>query len=170
MSWTTPRTWVTSEVVSSSLLNTHVRDNLTVLRGYVAVRMSAAQNHSSSGSYATMNWDAEDYDTDGYHDNSTNNSRLTVPTGGAAAYLMFASVQFSAQTNRIGLKFRKNGSDLYGASTVGGAGQQAFHLSDVVVLADADYVEVQCIQSNGTQAYTVGSSGEACRFGMHKIG
>ncbi len=27
MSWTTPRTWVTDEVITSSLLNTHVRDN-----------------------------------------------------------------------------------------------------------------------------------------------
>lgn len=28
MSWTDPRTWVTNEVVTSSLLNTHLRDNL----------------------------------------------------------------------------------------------------------------------------------------------
>ncbi len=28
MSWTDPRTWVTDEIVTSSLLNTHVRDNL----------------------------------------------------------------------------------------------------------------------------------------------
>ncbi len=28
MAWTAPRTWVTSEVVTASLLNTHVRDNL----------------------------------------------------------------------------------------------------------------------------------------------
>lgn len=28
MSWTNPRTWVTNEVVTSALLNTHIRDNL----------------------------------------------------------------------------------------------------------------------------------------------
>lgn len=28
MAWTAPRTWVTSEVVSASTMNTHVRDNL----------------------------------------------------------------------------------------------------------------------------------------------
>lgn len=27
MAWTTPRTWVTGEVVTASLMNTHVRDN-----------------------------------------------------------------------------------------------------------------------------------------------
>lgn len=28
MSWTAPRTWVTSEVISAAIMNTHVRDNL----------------------------------------------------------------------------------------------------------------------------------------------
>lgn len=31
MTWTAPRTWVTDEIVTSSLLNTHVRDNLLSL-------------------------------------------------------------------------------------------------------------------------------------------
>jgi hypothetical protein len=29
--WTTPRTWVTGELVTSSIMNTHVRDNLSYL-------------------------------------------------------------------------------------------------------------------------------------------
>ena len=28
MAWTAPRTWVTGEIVTSSNMNTHVRDNL----------------------------------------------------------------------------------------------------------------------------------------------
>lgn len=35
MAWTTPRTWVASEVVTASLLNTHVRDNLNAVRDYM---------------------------------------------------------------------------------------------------------------------------------------
>jgi hypothetical protein len=31
-SWTAPRTWVTGEVVTSTIMNAHVRDNLSVLR------------------------------------------------------------------------------------------------------------------------------------------
>lgn len=31
MAWTTPRTWVTSEIVTASQLNTHVRDNLNAV-------------------------------------------------------------------------------------------------------------------------------------------
>src|SRR3990172_221146 len=33
MAWTAPRTWVTGEVVTAVLLNTHVRDNLIYLKG-----------------------------------------------------------------------------------------------------------------------------------------
>lgn len=31
MPWTTPRTWVTSELVTATIMNTHVKDNLTDL-------------------------------------------------------------------------------------------------------------------------------------------
>jgi hypothetical protein len=34
MAWTTPRTWVTSEVVTATIMNTHVRDNLEWLAGF----------------------------------------------------------------------------------------------------------------------------------------
>ena len=33
MVWTAPRTWVTGEILSSSNMNTHVRDNLLYLHG-----------------------------------------------------------------------------------------------------------------------------------------
>ena len=32
MAWTTPRTWVASELVTATLLNTHLRDNLVALK------------------------------------------------------------------------------------------------------------------------------------------
>ena len=33
MAWTAPRTWVTAEVVTGAVMNTHVRDNLRYLKG-----------------------------------------------------------------------------------------------------------------------------------------
>lgn len=36
MAWTTPRTWVTSEVVTAAEMNAHVRDNMNFLRTGVA--------------------------------------------------------------------------------------------------------------------------------------
>ena len=34
MAWTAPRTWVVNEVVTASIMNTHVRDNFDALAGY----------------------------------------------------------------------------------------------------------------------------------------
>lgn len=43
MAWTTPRDWTASEVVTASIMNTHVRDNLNALRGGgVAITSQAA--------------------------------------------------------------------------------------------------------------------------------
>lgn len=43
MAWTSPRSWVASELVTASLLNTHVRDNLDALRaGGIAMSSQAA--------------------------------------------------------------------------------------------------------------------------------
>lgn len=36
MGWTAPRTWVASEIVTAAIMNTHVRDNLLALNGFVA--------------------------------------------------------------------------------------------------------------------------------------
>lgn len=41
ISWTSPRTWVSGEVVTAALLNVHLRDNLLVAR-YVLTSSSAA--------------------------------------------------------------------------------------------------------------------------------
>lgn len=38
MAWTTPRTWVASELVTATLLNTHLRDNLNALKSPPADR------------------------------------------------------------------------------------------------------------------------------------
>lgn len=41
MAWTAPRTWVTSEIVTSSLMNTHIRDNLLQGVGPAAATIAA---------------------------------------------------------------------------------------------------------------------------------
>lgn len=46
MGWTAPRTWVAAEVVTAAIMNTHVRDNLNALNGYV--RKTADESVTSS--------------------------------------------------------------------------------------------------------------------------
>lgn len=44
MAWTDPRTWVTSEVVTAAIMNTHVRDNLKAI-GDAWTSFGAASTH-----------------------------------------------------------------------------------------------------------------------------
>lgn len=46
MSWTTPRTWVTGELVDAATLNTHVRDDLLYLYANGGAEADVAENTS----------------------------------------------------------------------------------------------------------------------------
>jgi hypothetical protein len=52
----------------------------TTFEGALA-KKSASQNVTGGGGNTVMNWGAEEYDLNSYHDNTTNNSRMTVPSG-----------------------------------------------------------------------------------------
>lgn len=60
----------------------------------VRVRKSVVQSIADN-SYQILSFDTEDYDTDGYHDNVTNNSRITIPSGQAGKYRLTAQLAFA---------------------------------------------------------------------------
>lgn len=49
MAWTTPRTWTTSELVTASIMNTHVRDNLNYLYTNAAFSLIQDEDKTSDG-------------------------------------------------------------------------------------------------------------------------
>jgi hypothetical protein len=82
--------------------------------GFNGARVYQANNHSYAPNTTTaLTFDAEDYDTNTYHSNSTNPSRLTVPSTGyyrISCVYMFAYVN---QTNGVRyLYLFKNGTDI----------------------------------------------------------
>ncbi len=96
---------------------------------------------------------SEEYDTDGFHDNSTNNTRITIPAGKAGKYLLTGSI--NTPNNNPGnyqyFQLLKNGSD-YTASGIRGAqvvrrasgGENALlAFSQSVDAAVSDYFEIQ---------------------------
>ena len=117
-----------------------------------SVYMSANQN-CNSGSDTTVNWDLELFDTNSMHDNVTNNSRVTVPTGYGGKWLLTAS--FSWAANNTGSRwayFYKNGStDIHSAfvTYLSAASQMTYEMSYVVQLAAADYITVKVGQNSG---------------------
>jgi hypothetical protein len=58
MAWTTPRTWVSGEIVTAALMNTHVRDNLTYLKNVLSGHATDTQAvflHGANGSGGSYN-------------------------------------------------------------------------------------------------------------------
>ena len=92
-------------------------------------------------------FNAEDFDTDGMHDNATNNSRITINTAGV--YLVIASVRYTAGvSDDTRISILKNGGNV-GIDERGPnntrSGQQVMGYYD---LAAADYLEAQVYQNN----------------------
>jgi hypothetical protein len=122
------------------------------------VKRQGVSTSITGGVDYTVAYTTEQFDTDGFHDNSTNNSRITIPTGKGGKY------QLSATINNEGgspgsyqlLSIKKNGS-LYtdgGANTgtyfrTPGGGQNApIGFSTIVDAAAGDYFEVIYTQAN----------------------
>lgn len=55
MAWTVPRTWVTGEIVTASLLNTHLRDNLNSVLPIGTLIMRAA-NYTTTETAVESRW------------------------------------------------------------------------------------------------------------------
>jgi hypothetical protein len=90
MAWTSPRTWVASEIVTAAVMNTHVRDNLTELRTD-ATALAAKETNVVQGSTATPSSTATD--------TTWVDSGLTVtitPTAAASQVLVTACFSFGA--------------------------------------------------------------------------
>jgi hypothetical protein len=108
-------------------------------------------------------WDSEIFDTDGYHDNSTNLSRFTVPTGKAGKYLMTCSVQFASNsTGRRSLAIAKNGavggSRLLINTLPGLNDEMSLSVSLVVNAAVGDYYGFYVNQTSGGSLNLFGDS------------
>lgn len=107
-----------------------------------------------------VSWDDETFDTDGFHDNSTNPSRITIPSGKGGYYSVTAKVQFQ-DINATGgrqLGFVKNGSTFLGFFESNNTNVQEVMLTSIVNLSAADYIEVRLYQTSGNNMASMGGS------------
>lgn len=115
---------------------------------YVGAGVSKTTNQNITNvTWTACTFHSEDWDTNGFHDNSTNTSRLTVPSGKAGKYQITAQLYFAdnAIYGAI-LAIYKNGSSIYGAGQdyIGkvSASQEFFFGSMTVDAAVGDYYEL----------------------------
>jgi hypothetical protein len=130
---------------------------------------SAAYN-LASGAVTVFPWDAEDWDTDSFHDNATNPSRFTVPSGLGGKYAVKASVGSSANFSaRYIVEIHVNGTVVHGGrtdTTTGGQFPCATVTTDLNLSA-TDYVEIAYYQDSGSNR---AADTTTCGFSMYKIG
>jgi hypothetical protein len=144
----------------------------------------SADQTSISTSYVLLTWNTEDSDALGMHDNSTNNSRLTVPTGQGGLYMVtgyFQLLDFAAQGGgNVFLMFRKNaagsstgGTHLCDFNGWGGNANVQLHTTPncTATLAAGDYVEAfaRTAQGASASAYVEGGSVADGHFTLLKL-
>ena len=138
------------------------RDNLEhYATGPGAHALSNATTNVSSGTVTAVAFAAADlFDTDGYHSTSSNNTRITVPSGLGGRYLCVGYVALSA--NASGSRqahFRVNGSAVRRCVSQANAASQPWEttLTSSILLSVGDYVELIVFQDSGSTLTVSGS-------------
>lgn len=119
---------------------------------------NSANQSVNAGATKVLGFDSEVSDSDAFHDNVTNNPRLTIPIGLAGRYLVMVNVerQLGTGTGSQSIAIRLNGNTTIAktsvpSSTVTVTAMQAMVMRDFIV---GDYVE--CLFFNGgAVAYNV---------------
>ncbi len=119
--------------------------------GDVGVKVQHSADQTITNTTNTiLNWDTEAYDTSTFHDNVTNNTRLTVPADGK--YLIGCTLAWVADStgDRV-LSLRKNGTDLLVGDALPASNTNITTNSVTIIedLSSSDYIEVRVYQSSG---------------------
>lgn len=97
-----------------------------------------------------ITWNSEYFDSDGYHDNSSNTSRITIPAGKGGKYLLTGATHYDANsTGYRALKFKKNGGDFFDMQCGAVSSYTGVSITAIVELVATDYVELITVQTSG---------------------
>jgi hypothetical protein len=126
-----------------------------------SVWKSASQN-ATSAAQTTITFDTEVFDTDSFHDNSTNNSRLTIPAGMSGKYLVTAKADFAANVTGQRVVYHLVDGTLVNFAAIAppqsGGGGAGVTLSAVYNLTAGQYVEMAVYQDSGTTLAITGTA------------
>lgn len=141
---------------------------------FVGVQVTKTANTSvSAGGNAQIPWDSEVFDTDGFHDNSTNNARLTVPSGKGGYYKVYFGMQWASSSTvaRRIVAVYKNGNSSTGTFInnfeTSSINFPSCAMAFTINLSAGDWLEIDAYQ--GTASSLDFRSANAI-FGMEKIG
>lgn len=121
-----------------------------------------------------MTWNTETYDTDGFHDNSTNTDRITIPSGKDGYYLITCMVQWDTinVNGNMYASLSKNGTQQIVSWNLGGStgsNPNAHTLVWVGNLVATDYIQIKVYQNSGSSVSINNGSGQM-QYTAQKIG
>ena len=126
---------------------------------YVGCQVSkSAQQAVSNDTDTAVSFDTEANDSNGFHDNATNNSRLTIPAGKGGKYLVFASLQWQRENAEAQRSFtiKKNGTTVVSGADFGrfvatSSSQLTCRttMTNILSLDAADYIQMIAYQNSG---------------------
>lgn len=102
---------------------------------------SNATQAITTGGDRVITFNAENWDTDGYHESVTNPGRFTIPAGKGGKYLVVAHL-YGLSSNNHDVRFRVNGASLFSDVLYTATAGAAITISAELALAAGDYVEV----------------------------
>jgi hypothetical protein len=128
---------------------------------FVGCRVYASSAQSISNATDTkMAFANESFDTDAFHSNVTNNTRITIPTGLGGYYRVTFSVGFAANAlgRRIYAILYNGGITSQGELTPAASVEPVGTVTDTYFLNAADYLEVNLYQTSGGSLNTSGTN------------
>jgi hypothetical protein len=138
---------------------------------FVGAKVTKTANQACAASTEVfINWDSEEFDTDAFHDNSTNNNRLTVPTGQGGYYRIYFQMQWASSANagrRITTVYLNGTTTVIGTFETSSIGFCSNVQSFTRNLSAGDYIQIGAVQ---TTSGSLDFRESNAFFGMEKIG
>ena len=137
---------------------------------FVGCSLYATAQNISNSTLTNIAYANEFFDSDGFHDNATNNSRITIPSGKAGKYLLTTTIQFDTTSN-MAQQILQNGVAIGGTSygymslLNASVGRNHIQSTAIVNATVGDYFESVVTQSSGST-----KSLEASRFDCTYLG
>ena len=146
-----PDTYVNNQLIDADHMNTYVRTNLSSIDSGYGCRVATTTTQTfATGTWTALAFDAETFDDDTMHDNSTNNSRVTIKEAGRYLIIGSARFRFNSTVNRA-LAIYKNGAAVFinGTFPPYAAGFDWVNIVGVLPLEADDYIELYGYHTRG---------------------
>jgi hypothetical protein len=114
----------------------------------------------TSGATTVINLDSEDIDTNSIHDNTTNNSRMTIPTGYGGKWLVNGAISCGSSAAGVRSLYLYKNTSLIAAwdNPTPNTGTATYNFAYTLNLVAGDYVEMRFYQNSGGNLNAVGNA------------